>query len=306
MTPLTALMHREWLQHRFGWSLLALVPLALALLLLSFGQIEFGDDQAEMRQQLLPVVLAFAAIAGSTLIIFATLAITSLIIVSGLPRRDHGDRSIEFWLSLPIGHAQSLAVPLLVHLVLVPAAALLIGLAGGYVLSLVLVTRVVGIGEWFALPWMAIVPATLALVLRLLAGLPLALLWLSPLIMLVVLSTALFRRWGIPILAVGLGLGSLVLEILFGQPMLAAAMGRMAQNGAQALMAASGKGFAFERGEDAAAVLGLLPGWALNDLGAAVAAMASPWMMGGLAFAGACFAALIYWRQHGASASGGV
>jgi ABC-2 type transport system permease protein len=302
MNLMLPLMRREWLQHRFGWSLLALVPLALALLLLSFGQIEIGDDHAEMRQQLLPLMLAFAAIAGSTLIIFATLAITSLIIVSGLPRRDHGDRSIEFWLSLPIGHAQSLAVPLFVHLVLVPAAALLIGLAGGYILSLVLVTRVVGIGEWFALPWVAIVSATVALVLRLLAGLPLALLWLSPLIMLVVLSTALFRRWGIPILAVGLGLGSFVLERLFGQPMLAAAMGRMAQNGAQALLAANGKGFVIERGEDAAAMLGLLPAWALNDLGAAVAALASPWMVGGLAFAGACFAALVYWRQQGASA----
>jgi ABC-2 type transport system permease protein len=46
--------------------------------------------------------------------------VTSLFIALGSPRRDHGDRSIEFWLSLPSGHGESLAAPMLVHLLLVP------------------------------------------------------------------------------------------------------------------------------------------------------------------------------------------
>ncbi len=302
MNLLLPLMRREWLQHRFGWLMLALVPLALALVALSFGQVEIGDDE-KMPLEVLPLLLAFASIAGSTVVIFLTLWVTSLIIVSGLPRRDHGDRSIEFWLSLPISHSHSLAVPLLVHLILVPAVALLIGLLGGYVLSLVLVTRVVGIGAWFALPWADMLPATVAVLFRLMAGLPLATLWFAPLITLVMLSTALFRRWGIPILAVGLGLGSLVLERLFGQPLLVNAIGRMAENGGRALVSADGKGFAIESGSDAASALTQLPGWALRDLGVAVADLASPWLLGGLLFAFACFAALVMWRQRGASAS---
>jgi hypothetical protein len=63
--------------------------------------------------------------AASTMLPFVILWVSSLIIVSGLARRDHGDRSNEFfWMSLPVGHGTSLAVPLAVHLLLVPAAVL--------------------------------------------------------------------------------------------------------------------------------------------------------------------------------------
>ena len=302
MNLLIPLMRREWLQHRFGWTMLAMVPLALALLLFTFGQVELSDGDMSLPPDVLAVLAATATIAGSTVVIFLTLWVTSLIIVSGLPRRDHGDRSIEFWLSLPISHTQSLGVPLLVHLILVPAAALVVGLLGGYALSLAVVSRVVGFGAWVALPWLDLLFGTLMLWLRLLAGLPLATLWLAPLILLVLLSTALFRRWGLPILAAGFGLGSLALEHLVGQTVLPELVGSLAENAARAMVSASGKGFVFGSGEDPMQALYRLPGWALHDLGAALVAMASPLLVGGLAFAAACFAALVYWRQRGAGA----
>jgi hypothetical protein len=306
MNSFTTLMRREWLQHRFGWTVAALLPLAIALLLVGFGHLQFGDEETSKVGAALPALLAMAAIAGGTALTFSIMSLTSWIIVAGLARRDHGDRSIEFWLSLPVGHASALAAPLLVHLILVPAAALVVGLAGGYVLSLVLVGRVVGVEQWVALPWGDIIPASVALVLRLLAGLPLATLWLAPLILLVVLLTAYFRRWGWVILLVGIGLGSELLSRVFGQPLLSDTLLALLAQAATAMVHGvqdSGGTFRIEGASDGFAALRGLPAWALRDLGESLRELASPLLLGGLVFAGGCFALLIEWRQRGASAA---
>jgi len=296
-------MQREWMQHRFGWTLLALVPLALALLACLFGQVEIGDGEIVPTGETLAALLAVAALVGSTVLVFMILSVTSLIIISGLARRDHGDRSIEFWLSLPTGHAESLAVPLLVHLLLVPAAALLVGLAGGGIISLVLVARVAGIGEWLTLPWGAVLPAALAMTGRLLAGLPLALLWLSPLILLVVLASAWFRRWGVVVVAVGVGIGSLVLQRVFGQPLLSDLIAQLLSLAGRSLVHAGSGPIRVSDGGEGVAALGQVPGWVLADLGASVQALASPLLPGALLFAVACFALLVDWRRRGGNAT---
>ncbi len=303
MKSFISLMQREWLQHRFGWAVAALLPLAIALLLIAFGQVQIEDDAFERAGAAMPALLAMAAIAGSTALIFFILCLTSWIITAGLARRDHGDRSVEFWLSLPVGHVPSLAAPLLVHLILVPAAALLVGLAGGYVLSLVLVGRVVSVGEWFALPWADIVPASLALLLRLLAGLPLATLWLAPLIMLVVLLTAWFRRWGWVILAVGVGLGSVLMDRLFGQPLLVQTLGQLLAHAATAMIHGGDGSFRIEGANDGFAALRGLPAWAVRDFAQALRDLVSPLLAGALVFAAGCFALVVDWRQRGASAA---
>ena len=169
MNKLIPLMQREWLQHRFAWALMTLLPLALAVLLLVFGQVQIGNDEIEHAGDAMSVMLAMAAIAGSTCVVFGIAWFAGLINISGLGRRDHADRSIEFWMSVPVSHTQSFAAPLLVHLLIVPAVALLIGLFGGYALSLVLVTRVAGFGAWLGLPWGDILPASVMVLLRLLA-----------------------------------------------------------------------------------------------------------------------------------------
>ncbi len=302
MNKLLPLMQREWLQHRFGWMLMVVVPFGIALLLLSFGQLAIDTDTAGRVGDKLPPLLAMASIAGSGAVIFLIAGVTSLIIVAGVARRDHGDRSIEFWLSLPTTHSASLAASLLVHLLLVPALALLVGLAGGLLVSMVLVTRVVGIGAWFTLPWGDLLPAIVAVAARLLAGLPLALLWLSPLILLVVLLSAWFRGWAWVILGVGLGLGGQLLDRLFGQPLLSDVMLGLLRGAGKALVNA-GEGFQMGPNEGAEG-LRLLPGWALHDFGLALRELPSPLLAGGLLFAAGCFALLIVWRQRGAGAAG--
>lgn len=306
MEKILPLMQREWLQHRFGWSLMVGIPLALGALLVAFGDVQFEADAIDAAGDALPTLMAMVAIMATTVLMFVIAWLSSAILVTGLARRDHADRSIEFWLSLPVGHGPSLAVPLGVHLLLVPAAALLIGLAGGYVISLVLVTRFAGIGAWFSLPWGALLTASLAGIGRLLAGLPLATLWLAPIIGLVVLFTAWFRRWGLIIVAVGIGLGSYLLERLFGQPLLAQAMAELARNAAQSIAGAGvGKIEIQAHGaEQASAALHAVPGLVLADLGHALALLASPLLLGGLVFAAGCFALLVDWRRRGAQAAG--
>lgn len=302
MNKLIPLLRREWLQYRFGWALMVAIPLAIALLLLSFGDIQIGADDAARVGDKMPPLLAVASIAGSAAVLFIIACFSSIIIVAGMARRDHSDRSVEFWLSLPATHSASLAAPLLVHLLLVPAAALLAGMAGGLLVSLVLVTRVVGISEWFSLPWFELLPAVLALAARLLAGLPLAILWLSPLILLVVLLSAWFRSWSWVILGVGIGLGSQLLNRLFGQPMLSdVTLGLLKQ--ARGALVHGGESFALKSGEGGAA-LGQLPAWALHDLGSALRELPSPLLLGGLLFAAGCFYLLVLWRERGAGAAG--
>lgn len=304
MKKLLPLMQREWLQHRNGWVLMAAVPLALALLLLSFGHIQIDAEDMEQAGEAMPALLALGAIAASTAVVFLVAAFSSLVMISGLARRDHADRSIEFWLSVPVSHSESLAAPMLVHLILVPAAAILIGLLGGYAVSLVLVGRLLGLGAWLALPWGHIVLASLSVALRLLAGLPLALLWLSPMILLVVLLTAWFRRWGWVILTVGLGLGGYLLKLLFGQPFINQITTALLKHAGRALLAFDGTGVKVQSAAQALDVTRLIPGWALEDLLRALLDLPSPLLLGGLLFAAGCFALLVQWRQRGAGGAG--
>lgn len=299
MNPILPLMQREWLQHRFAWALLALVPLGLALLALSFANIDIdGESAARIAETRMAPAFALGSMAAGTALLFLILWVASLIIISGLARRDHGDRSVEFWMSLPVGHGTSLAVPLLVHLILVPAAALVIGLAGGWLLSLVLVGRFVGLGEWFALPWGSVLAAALAVVGRLLAGLVLATLWISPLVMLLILANAWFRRWGLVVLVVGIGIGGMVMDRLFGQPVITDLVRDLFVNAARALAGAGGQSMVVGGDDQPDVVLGLVPGWAWADLMAALRALASPLLLGALLFAAACFALLVDWRRR--------
>lgn len=302
MNRLLPLMRREWLQHRFGWTLMALIPFGLALLLITFGQVEIGPETAERVGQNLPLMLAAVSMMASMVVMFLIAWFSSTIIVSGLARRDHADRSIEFWLSLPATHSASYAAPLLVHLLIVPIAALLIGLAGGLLLSMVTVSRLLGFEAWLGLPWGQLLGGVASLCLRFVAGLPLAELWLLPLTLLTMLLTAWFRRWGWVILIVGVGLGSQLLERLFGQPLLSMVIKAQLKNAMHAFIA-SERGLQVS-GDDIDGALGLLPGFLVRDLAHALSALASPLMLGGLLFSAGCFWLLLRWRQRGATAIG--
>lgn len=293
------LMQREWLQHRFGWSLLALIPLGIAALISALGTVRMDADQAPPPEAM-QILLAFAPVAVTSIVMFAIALVSAVIFAAGLARRDHGDRSVEFWLALPVSHAAALGVPLFVHLVVVPAAGLLIGWFGGHVLALVFVGRSEGLAAWASLPWASLLSATVALALRLLTGLPLALLWAAPIIMMLVLLGAWFRRWSWVVLVVGFGLITLVEQLVFGGLWLVPTTAALLRNAARSLAGASGEGILARPGSDADLVLGEIPRMALADFGAAVSALASPLLLGGLVFAAACFVLLLRWRRLGA------
>jgi hypothetical protein len=306
MKTFLTLMQREWLQHRFGWALLAGIPLGLALLMLSFGQIEISDDKLERVGTALPAMVTMVSIAATPAVLFVIFGLTSLILVAGMARRDHQDRSIEFWLSLPTGHVSSLATPLLTHLLLVPAAALLLGVAGGWLVSMVLVTRLAGFSAWLSLPWADVAAAALAMLLRLLAGLPLALLWASPLILAQVMCNAWFKRWGLPVLLLSFALGGYLVDRWLGQGYVAYLLTDILRHAGQALVATGEYHIrqATPSPEGVYDSLRQVPGWALRDLGGAVRALASPLFAGCVACGAALFALLVDWRRRGASAAG--
>jgi ABC-2 type transport system permease protein len=298
------LMQREWLQHRFAWALLMLVPLALAVLPLTLAEIQFDPEMADRAPRELALMLTVISIIGSMAVLGLILWIVSLFITISTPRRDHGDRSIEFWLSLPVPHAPSLAVPVLVHLVLVPAAALLVGALSGLVVSMLMVGRYAGLSEWFSLPWGPVLTATLSLLLRLAAGLPLMLLWLLPLLLLAMLANALFRRWGLPVLGVAIGLGGYLAERVFGVPVVFDVLGQLLLSAGQSLAGASGEGMAIDPGRAPVEALSLAPRWVGADLLAALRALISPLFAGGLLVSAGLFYALVQWRARGAGGQG--
>lgn len=302
MNSFMTLIRREWMQHRFGWSMLLLVPLALTLLALAFGTVEVGDEERSTPPQLLAPLLTLAAVMGTMVASFGILGLTSLFLMTGLARRDHADRSVEFWLSLPTSHSASLGAPLLTHLLLVPAAALVLGLLAGLAVSALLVTRVLGFEAWLGIPWAVVLPAAGAVLLRVLVGLPLALLWLSPLLLAVVLANAWLKRWGLPALLLGGVLVAVALDRLLGDGVVASVLGQLLRQAGQALFAASPLNMGGEP-EKVQMAMRMLPGWALQDYGAALKALLQPMFLACLALSAALFAALVDWRRRGASAA---
>jgi len=308
MNNLLPLMQREWLQHRFAWALLVLVPLALSLVVFGIATIELDDDMNAMAPQDLALMLASLTVAISVGVMLLLFGVTSLFNAIGSPRRDHGDRSIEFWLSLPSGHAESLIAPMLVHLLLVPLAAVGAGLLAAVPVSMVVVGRVVGFDAWFALPWGAIATAAGSTGLRLAGGLPLAMAWLLPLLLAAMLANAFFRRWGLPLLVVAVTLVSIGMDRVFGQPLLVQAIGLLTSHAATSLAGASGgvgvapDGAVLDGAGQMQAALSLLPAWAARDFAAAASDLVQPAFVGACAASALLFAALLWWRRRLAAA----
>jgi hypothetical protein len=303
MNNLLPLMQREWLQHRFAWALLVLLPLSLALTVFGIATIELDEEMRAMPPPDLALVLASLTAVISVGVMLLLFCVTSLFNAIGSPRRDHGDRSIEFWLSLPSGHAESLAAPMLVHLLLVPLAALAAGLLVAVPMSMLVVGRVVGLEAWFALPWGTIVTAAGTMGLRLAAGLPLAMAWLLPLLLAAMLANAFFRRWGLPLLVVAVTLVSIGMDRVFGQPLLVQAIGLIASHAATSLAGASGgTSFVVEEAGQVQSALSLIPRWAALDFAAAASDLVQPAFVGACVASALFFAVLLWWRRRLAAA----
>jgi ABC-2 type transport system permease protein len=300
MKLIDPLMQREWLQYRFGWAITYALPVTLALLLLSVGEVEFDTDGVEGSVPP-PQALAAITMVGTTGLLVMLFVLTGLVTVVGLARRDHTDRSVEFWLSLPISHTRSFVVPIVVHMVLVPLAALVLGLLTSVLVSAVLVTRFHDLQAWLALPWIDAVQLAGLLVVRVVAGWPLAVLWLLPVLLVAMLLFAWLRRWGLVVLSVVVGVASSPLGELWGLKWLPQVLGELFVGAGRSLANGGQVVIGNENAHKVIEVLAQAPAWVLQDILASVQALASPVLLGGLVVAAACFAGLVQWRRRGAS-----
>lgn len=295
------LLQREWLQHKTGWIVVACAPLGVAALVLLVGQVQLdldGRDTVVEFGSVPALALAAAAILGTGALTFLLAWGSSLLQTPGLARRDQQDRSIEFWLSLPVGHGASLSAPMLAHLLLFPLAALGIGMLAGHVVSLLVVARFVGLADWFTLPWGALTLAWVSLTARTALGLLLATLWLSPMILLVMAASAWLKRWGLPALIASIAVINGVLDKLYGNPWLWDFGQQLFTRAGQSFFTGQVKGgLNFGPGRDPMEEVAAFPGQLLQDAGHAIAALADPLLLPALAVAAGCFALLVLRRR---------
>jgi hypothetical protein len=303
MKTFATLLQREWMQHKLGWIIVVAAPLVIALIVLTIGHVQLNVDDSDITvkfERVPPLLLAMGGIFATAALTLALAWFFALVQTPGLARRDQQDRSIEFWLSLPTGHLPSLAAPMLAHLVLMPLAALLIGMVSGHVIALLLVSKAAGIGAWFALPWGTVLGATLALFARVAAGILLATLWLSPLILLVMVASAWLKRWGLPAVIVTLAVVGNILDKLYGIPIVIDTLRDLVRNAGLSLLGAGRNDMTIKRSTDIPEQLSLIPSWAAKDFGHALAMLADPLLLFALAVSAGCVALLVLRRRRGA------
>ena len=290
MSRFNTLLLREWMQHHRGWLALMLVPPLLMLLVLPFGSVEFGAGELAP----LPALgLMLAAMVVVPAVVLGITVVALLIQTPGLARRDRQDRSIEFWLSLPTSHTASVAAPVLMHLVLVPLMALVIGAAFSYAIGAMLVWKGFGAAATLGLPWGPLSGVGLAGLARALLGVLLACFWLMPLLLATMAASAWLKRWGTPVLVLALAFG----HKLLGIPVIGDTLAGLLTNARSAL--AHGRPPRPTGGaEMAQAWLRDAPRWLFDDALMALRDLGQPLFLFALAASAACFALLVLRRRR--------
>ena len=300
-SPFPTLMQREWMQHQRGWLVMLGLPLVLGVLAAAFGEIHFDSETAagKMPGALALTLMTIGAIAAMTV---AIAWVGTLLMSPGLARRDTQDRTIEFWLSLPTSHAQSLSATLLMHLLALPWAAIGVGLLSGLLVSPIIVGKIYGLGAWFGLPWGLLLLTCLAFALRLVGGVLLATLWLSPLILGTMAASAWLKRWGVPAIIAAAFASSLIAKV-YGFTLLNDAVRYIAEEAGRALIATQ-RGpqpvIHLNHPDDLVDLLPDVAGWVMGDLGEAILSAATLGFVATVLVGAAAFGALILRRQRGA------
>lgn len=286
------LLLREWMQHKRGWLITLLLPPLLFLAILPFGNVEGMPLDHPLPMALLIVMISSAAVFG---ISYAS----AMFQLSGLARRDNQDRSIEFWLSLPASHSESIGATVLTHTVLVPLAALVVGFGFSALIAPGVIAKQGGMAALASVPWSSVMVAAVPLLLRALLGVVLMSLWLAPLMLMLMAASAWLKRWGLPALALTLGVGGVILDKVYGLRIVWDLLDAQIKGASLALFAdPSGlpaqlrdARLGSDEKLDTAA-------WALHDGLSALQALASPHLLGGLLVAAGCFALLVLKRSR--------
>lgn len=214
MNTVKMLALREWMQHGRAWLLLAAVPLGLAVLALAFGHVDLQGADASGR---VTPALTYYVISGGYLVGMGVLvAFAALIQAQGLARRDRQDRSIEFWLSLPVGHWRAVLVPMLMLLVGLPIVAMLISLAATPVLAGIVAWRFFGAEGLAQIGWGSYLVALLLTAARLALGIVVGALWVAPLVAVGMAVNLWLKRWGTAVFFAVVFLGALILDQAYG------------------------------------------------------------------------------------------
>lgn len=202
------LLLREWMQHKRGWLITALAPPLLFLALLPFGQVHGLPYDG--------FVTGLIVVMATTLALLAIAGMSAAFQLPGLARRDVQDRSIEFWLSLPSGHTESLMATMLAHVLLAPLAAVVLGFGLGHVIAAALTLKSVGFAGLAAVPWGQVMALALPGVVRIALGVVLALVWLAPLVVLLMAAAAWLKRWAVAAISATLVITCAILPKAYG------------------------------------------------------------------------------------------
>lgn len=197
-TRFKTLMLREWLQNRWTWLVVLAALPVLALGTLPFGEVRMDKEIPAVAHTL----LALGAPAVATLIMVLLAWATVLFMATGLARRDQQDRSVEFWMSLPGHHHEHIGALYVMHALVFPLAALVLGLLAGLLFSPLVVLKFGGMAALGNVSYAALLPQLVAPFLAGLLSVLLAPLWLASTVLLLMALSAWVKRLALPLLAV--------------------------------------------------------------------------------------------------------
>ena len=292
MKTFKTLLLREWMQHHRGWLAVMFVPPLLILAVFLFS------DKSHIHPHI-PVALMVGTIVATTVLVFFVTWIVTFIQASGLARRDHQDRSIEFWLSLPVSNATSVGSTLVMHALLVPLMALGVGYLCSLVVGLIGVTLTTGVASLADVPWTSTLVGSMATLVRVAFGTVLGALWVLPLLLLAMAASAWLKRWGVPVLAAALLAGHVALSQVYGITIIGSTITELFNNAMLSLIHGAPPGFNPKNAEELF-LNGwpVTPHWLVGDAMASVAELASPLFLFALITSAVCFGLLVLRRSR--------
>ncbi|WP_397534689.1 hypothetical protein [Roseateles sp.] len=288
------LMQREWMQHHRGWLTLMLIPVGVFLLILPFGEVE-------LDLHVPPMPLAAIALMATAAVVFMLSFAGAMFQLPGLARRDRQDRSIEFWLSLPASHSESIGATVLMHALLIPLLALAVGAALGLLSAVAMIIKVHGFASLAEPSWSSLMLAALVVLARGAVGVLLMTLWLAPLFMALMAASAWLKRWGVPVLIGGVLILGGVLKEVYDNAIVFDLLERQFQGAGSAMLGDPGglRPLEHARPELSGEFVTLVGQWAWHDIQATLGQLFSAHFIGGLLLAAACFGLLVLKRRQG-------
>jgi ABC-2 type transport system permease protein len=285
-THIPTLLQREWMQHKRGWLIAAFAPPLLFLAMLPFGQVTGLPMDS-------PELVSIGMVLISTSAVYTISLLVALFQLPGLARRDTQDRSIEFWLSLPGRPSESVISTVIAHAWLAPLGGAIVGVLFGIPIAMSVLTSRADFSTALAVNWGEVIIASSPLLLRGLAGTLPMMLWLAPVIFVLMAASSWLKRLGTPVVLIGGGVAVGVLYKAYDIRWPMEALKSLNEHIVRSLIH-DGRSLAeaLQSGTN-------LVTWALNDLGRALAELASLDFLGWMAVAAAAFALTVMKRSRG-------